>query len=220
MTIDAGLDSAGNDPGGRDAAGPNTAGRNSSGSASSGPDSAGPDPSGRTSTGHTAAGHTSGRPGGTGFSDANPRDRTAADMPDPRKLAQDWITLWQSELAAMAADREIHESWQTVTALWAGTMSTMLRGLPPDPNAHRHDGSNRRSGAADAPRAAPAAAAPDARDAEIDRLARHVAALEQRLAELARRVERSGPIGIEPAAHPPGHPKRDPKPRPGRKPRR
>ena len=57
-------------------------------------------------------------------------------MPDPRKLAQDWITLWQSELSAMAADPEIRESWQTVMALWAGTMSAMLRGLPPDPNAY------------------------------------------------------------------------------------
>src|ERR1700688_287489 len=129
-------------------------------------------------------------PNGAGSSGTNPRDRTASEMPDPRKLAQDWITLWQSELSAMAADREIRESWQTVMALWAGTMSTMLRGLPPNPDANRHDGAHGRSRPPDASRPPPAAAAPDARDAEIDRLARHVAALEQRLAELARRVER------------------------------
>jgi hypothetical protein len=124
---------------------------------------------------------------------------TAPDMPDPRKLAQDWITLWQSELSAMAADPEIRESWQTVMALWAGTLSTMLRGLPRDPHGHPRP--------ADAPRPAPAAAAPDPRDAEIDRLARHVAALEQRLAELARRVERD--LGGDP----PVPPKRRPNPR-------
>jgi hypothetical protein len=136
------------------------------------PDSAGPD---------------SAMPGGAWFSGATPRDRIASDMPDPRKLAQDWITLWQSELSAMAADPEIRESWHTVMALWAGTMSTMLRGLPRD-QVHDHAGG--RAGPADAPRAAPVAAAFDARDAEIDRLARHVAALEHRLAELSQRIER------------------------------
>ena len=58
---------------------------------------------------------------------------TTVELPDPRKLAQDWITLWQSELSAMAADPEMRESWQTVMALWAGTMSAMLRGLPARP---------------------------------------------------------------------------------------
>ncbi|WP_254073450.1 hypothetical protein [Acidisphaera sp. S103] len=149
--------------------------------------------------------------------DTDERDTTGtghADLPDPRKLAQDWITLWQSELSAMAADPEIRESWQTIMALWAGTMSAMLRGLPRDPLGDRgHDGARGRSGPADAPGAAPAAAAPDARDAEIDRLARHVAALEQRLAELAQRVERDR--GGDPAVHP----RRRPATGAGRKPR-
>jgi hypothetical protein len=129
----------------------------------------------------------------------------ATDLPDPRKVAQDWITLWQSELSAMAADPEIRESWQTLMALWAGTMSTLLRGLPRDPLGNRgHDGAGGRAGSADASGAASAAAAPDARDAEIDRLARHVAALEQRLAELSQRVERER--GGDPAVHPRRHP--------------
>src|ERR1700744_2735849 len=96
--------------------------------------------------------------------DMGERETTGAgqtDLPDPRKLAQDWITLWQSELSAMAADPEIRESWQTVMALWAGAMSAMLRGLPAD---RGHDGARGRARPADAPGAAPAAAAPDARD--------------------------------------------------------
>lgn len=146
------------------------------------------------------AGQDTNEPGTTG----------AADLPDPRKLAQDWITLWQSELSAMAADPEIRESWQTIMALWAGTMSAMLRGLPSD---RGYDGARGRAGPADASRPAPAAAAPDARDAEIDRLARHVAALEQRLAELTQRVERDR--GGDPAIHP----RRRPATGAGRKPR-
>ena len=167
---------------------------------------AGMDNTGHETGARDASGQDSPHQGGA----ANPRDRAAADMPDPRKLAQDWVTLWQSELSAMAADPEIRESWQTVMALWAGTMAAMLRGLPRDPNAFRHDGADGRPGAADAPRAAPPAPALDARDAEIDRLARHVAALERRLADVARRVD------LKPVGDTPIHPKR----RSGRKPRR
>jgi hypothetical protein len=134
---------------------------------------------------------------------------TTAEMPDHRKLAQDWITLWQSELSAMVADPEMRESWQTLMALWVATMSAMLRGLPragtgdwrDNPAADRYERTGRQARAADAPRPTTADAASDARDAEIERLARHVAALERRLADL----ERGG--------DPPVHPKR----RPGRK---
>jgi hypothetical protein len=164
---------------------------------------------GLDTTGNNAAKPDAPGRDGAGFSDADARRGTGQEKPDARlpdlgKLAQDWVTLWQSELSAMAADPEIRESWQTVMALWAGTMSTMLRTLPRDPNASRHDGTRGRAGAADASRAAPAAAAPDARDVEIERLARHVAALERRLAELER--------GGDPPVHP--------KSRAGRKPRR
>src|SRR5271168_1486361 len=85
------------------------------------------------------------------------------EPPDPRKLAQDWITLWQSELSAMAADPEMRESWQTMMAFWAGTMSAMLRGLPRagrserpgSPAPDRHDRTDGKAWTADAPRAAP-----------------------------------------------------------------
>ena len=108
--------------------------------------------------------------------------------PDLGKLAQDWITLWQSELAALAADREAQETWRTWLAIWAGVAASAMKALP------RHDGLHAGGGgAADAPRAAPAAAASDPRDAVIDRLARHAGELARRVAELERRLD-----GMEP----------------------
>jgi hypothetical protein len=101
---------------------------------------------------------------------------------DLQALARDWITLWQSELAAAAADREIQEAWQTFAALWAGAATAFAQALPRD----GHDGRSGGTGAAAAPRAAPAAVAPDSRDAEIERLRRRVDALERRLAERER----------------------------------
>ena len=53
----------------------------------------------------------------------------APKAPDLEKLAQDWITLWQSELSAMAADRELQESWQTTAVLWAGVATAMLNAM-------------------------------------------------------------------------------------------
>ena len=50
--------------------------------------------------------------------------------PDTAALARDWITLWQSELTALAADREAHESWAALAALWAGAAEAMLRAVP------------------------------------------------------------------------------------------
>jgi hypothetical protein len=112
------------------------------------------------------------------------------DSIDVRRLAQDWITLWQSELAAIAVDREAHETWQAMLALWAGAAATMLHAIPrgrPAPQSRQsHDRTARHAKAEPAPRSPAPAAAPDPRDAEIDRLARHVAALEARLAGLER----------------------------------
>jgi hypothetical protein len=115
--------------------------------------------------------------------DGDPPPDPQADLQD---LARDWITLWQSELSALAVDREAQEGWQALLAVWAGAAAAMLQGLP----RGGHDSGRSRAPAA--PRAAPAAAAPDAgdakhgRDAEIERLGRRIAELERRLAELER----------------------------------
>ena len=169
------------------------------------------------SPGADTAGQTDAGFADAGFAGVHPHDQGAAAMPGPSTLAQDWITVWQSELSAMAADPEIRETWQTLASMWAGTMSAMLQGLPrspmpdfvesrstgarstgprsggtrsaaPGPNGHDrpagHDRTARPAGTADAPRPPPAAAAPDPRDAEVERLARHIAVLERRLANL------------------------------------
>jgi hypothetical protein len=174
MVVDAGLDTAGCDADGWDTAGQASCGTTGSGT------------TGRGTTGNDTAGNDT-----TG----NGRGASRAQT-----LAQDWITLWQSELSALAADPELRETWQTLMALWAGTMTAAVRAMPRVPTPHDH--AARSPGSAETPRAAPAPAAPDARDAEIERLARHVAALERRLAELER--------GGDPPVHPKRHPRRRP----------
>ncbi|MDR3538621.1 MAG: hypothetical protein P4L71_19150 [Acetobacteraceae bacterium] len=131
--------------------------------------------------------------------------------PDLGQLARDWISLWQSELSAIAVDREAQETWQAMLALWAGAAGAMLHAMPRagstaapsppssaragEPAGHDAQGARRaarRAGAEPATGTAAAAAAPDPRDAEIERLARHVAELETRLAGLER-GDRRGP---------------------------
>jgi hypothetical protein len=110
----------------------------------------------------------------------------APKAPDLEKLAQDWITLWQSELSAMAADRELQESWRTTAVLWAGVATAMLNAMTSTTRRKRDERSPQRAGTEPAPGAKAPAAAPDPRDAEIERLARHIAALEARLGALER----------------------------------
>jgi len=114
-------------------------------------------------------------------------DPHPSDSLDLRRLAQDWITLWQSELSAVAQDREAQETWRAMLTLLAGMAGAWLNGMPradrgETPGTDERTG--KRAGSEPAPRPKAAPAAPDPRDAEIERLARHVAALEARLAEL------------------------------------
>ena len=121
---------------------------------------------------------------------------------DLDSLAEDWITLWQSEIAGLAADPELIEAWSAFAALgaaWARAMAAMPAAAM---RARAHDH------AAPPPWAAAPAAAPEpprparhggdgepgpARDAERERMAARLAELEQRLADLER-----GPAGSEP----------------------
>ena len=91
-------------------------------------------------------------------------------------LAMDFVALWQSELTAMAADRELRETWAATMALWAQAANAVAACLP-------HELSSRSASTAQPPGAAPAAAASQPGLAEIEQLNRRVAELEQRLAQ-------------------------------------
>jgi len=106
---------------------------------------------------------------------------------DLADLAEDWIALWQSELSALATDRETQENWHTLLALWGSAASIWLRTM----SFGRADAKSRPtpSRAPTATTRAPApAAAPDVRDVEIDRLHSCIAELERRLADVERRA--------------------------------
>ncbi|MFC7551457.1 hypothetical protein ACFQU7_02795 [Pseudoroseomonas wenyumeiae] len=46
------------------------------------------------------------------------------------RLAEDWIALWQSEVAAMAADRELAEAWAGWAAAATGWPHGVMTGRP------------------------------------------------------------------------------------------
>jgi len=105
-----------------------------------------------------------------------------ASAPDLSAYAQDLITVWQSELSALAVDREMQEGFQRSLALWGLMAQNLAQHLPKGGQFE----APRRTGAAAPPRPAASTAASDARDAELARLAERVAELERRLAEFDR----------------------------------
>jgi len=92
------------------------------------------------------------------------------------KLAKDLVAMWQSELTAMAADRELRETWAVTMALWAQAANAAAAMLP-----HEH-GQARGPSPVEPPRPPAVAAAPQPGLAEIEQLNRRIAELEQRLA--------------------------------------
>jgi uncharacterized protein YceH (UPF0502 family) len=98
--------------------------------------------------------------------------------PDPRALALDWITIWQSELSALASDQELQDSWIRLVTQWAQFAARAAHMLPPG----LHDSAPGRTGPQPPARTATALAPSDPRDAAIEQLARRVAELERRLA--------------------------------------
>ncbi len=113
------------------------------------------------------------RPKGPGDGEAN---GPAGNPASPAALWQDWITIWQSELNAMATDREVPLALTRLVALWAEGARAAGAWLP--------DGSAGRAGTKPSAGAETAAAAPDPRDLAIERLARRVEELERRLGGL------------------------------------
>jgi hypothetical protein len=121
------------------------------------------------------------------------------DMPGHERRGEEWLTLWRSELAAMAVDRELAESWAAMTGLWAQTVQDAMAKAARAATHYEPRGGT----GADAPAGpAPAAAAPDPRLDEIEQLNRRVAELEQRLAA----------IGPGPAKQKPAQPRRPARP--------
>jgi len=128
----------------------------------------------------------------TGHSDEGwSANGSSSASPDLRQVAQDWISLWQSELSALTVDREAQENWQTLLAMWAGVATAVINAAPTsrrstNSTGPRNDRPPGRARSEPAQGTSAAASAPDPRDAEIERLARHVAELEARLAALER----------------------------------
>ena len=108
---------------------------------------------------------------------------------DLHAVTTDWITIWHSELAAMATDRELQETWVRLIGLWAQTASAAARFLPSlPPPVHEQDGRTR---PASQTRPEAPVATPDARDTAIQHLASRVEDLERQLRALA-----AGPSGL------------------------
>jgi hypothetical protein len=97
----------------------------------------------------------------------------------PASVWQDWITIWQSELNAMATDREAQQAFARMVSLWAASARAAGAFLP--------DGPPGRASPESPAGAAAATAAFDARDAAIERLASRVEELERRLAGVLER---------------------------------
>lgn len=106
------------------------------------------------------------------------------------RLARDWITLWQSELTALASDPEAVEAWTRLMSLWAASATAALSMMPRGGPAH--DPSAAWPFAP--PGAAPAGAPPDARgvarngggggDGVLARILERLDGIERRLAAL------------------------------------
>lgn len=140
---------------------------------------------------------------------------------DLDSLARDWITLWQSELAALATDREAQETWIRLLALWAGFASAGLRAAP----RSAAEDEPFLAGAPEATGPAPARAAPDARGTEANGPAGSpaeplLAAILERLDAIERRLAalesapRRDPTPGRPAPRRPRKPAAAERPRP------
>lgn len=111
-------------------------------------------------------------------------DTAAAPVPDPAEIAEQFLDLWQQQLAAVATDDTVADTIQQLTrAFFAGVM-------PPAPAGDHESGDRIPEADADdakdsaEDRAASGGAAPVAGGDELVELRRRVAELEERLARL------------------------------------
>jgi hypothetical protein len=96
------------------------------------------------------------------------------------ELLDDWVTIWQSELAGLVVDPEMQDALLRVVDGWAVQSRAVLRMMAPMLEGSG-DGTST-AGPDAAARAAARAAAPDERDALLRSLLERVAELERRLA--------------------------------------
>ncbi len=110
-----------------------------------------------------------------------PPDAAASAAKSMRSaMLEDWISIWESELAALAADREGQELWRSMVSQWAEQARAAAAWIDAvDFIPGRPSGSGAQEGTA------PAAAAPDPRGDAIAQLARRVEELERRVLEHA-----------------------------------
>ncbi|MHB1303249.1 MAG: hypothetical protein ACYCZB_07210 [Acidiphilium sp.] len=117
------------------------------------------------------------------MTDAGPEDRRDGATPGAdtlAALARDWIALWQSELTAMAQDRECREAWAGLLTLWVGAASAAVDAI--QPHTRRDPHGSTRPDVASRPQADPAA--PNAGGDALERLHRRIVELEARLAAM------------------------------------
>jgi hypothetical protein len=107
---------------------------------------------------------------------------------DLDRLAEDWITLWQSEVAGLAADPELAERWVAFASLGASWFRAAAQFSKPfTPGAAQHESTS--PPPRPAPAAAPSGAGGDTGHgggggAARDAMAERIATLERRLADL------------------------------------
>jgi hypothetical protein len=119
------------------------------------------------------------------MTDMHPRgDGTGSNGPDAvlTQLLDDWVTIWQSELAGLVLDREMQDALLRVIDGWAVQSRAMLRMMAPLLEGGGDGRGTSTAGPDAAARATAFAAAPDGRDALVRDLLERVAELERRIA--------------------------------------